>query len=85
MDTNATIEKRCFLHGSCWEVITRTVGAMSSFEFCTGGCEDRTSVYEAEESPLLRTVTKQRLVKADSEDLAYALVICKGCRSVIAL
>jgi hypothetical protein len=29
-DTNATIEERCFLRGSCRDVITRTVGAMSS-------------------------------------------------------
>jgi hypothetical protein len=34
---------------------------------------------EAEESSLLRPVTRKRLVKADWEDLACALVICKVC------
>jgi hypothetical protein len=33
--------------------------------------------WEAEERPLLRTVTRKRLVKADWEDLAFVLVICK--------
>jgi hypothetical protein len=39
---NATIEEWCFLCGLCQEVIIRTVGGMSSVEFCMGGCEDRT-------------------------------------------
>jgi hypothetical protein len=39
-DMNATIEERCFLGGLYREVITRAAGAMSSIEFCTGGCED---------------------------------------------
>jgi hypothetical protein len=38
---------------------------MSSVEFCTGDCENRTRAREAEEFPLLRAVTKQRLMKAD--------------------
>jgi hypothetical protein len=29
-----------------------------------GGCEDRTSAHEAEESPLLVTVARERLMKA---------------------
>jgi hypothetical protein len=41
-DMNATIEEQCFLCGPWREVITRTVGAMSSIEFSTGGSEDRT-------------------------------------------
>jgi hypothetical protein len=40
---------------------------------------------EAKESPLLGTVTRKRLVKADWEDLACALVICEVCRSAVAL
>jgi hypothetical protein len=45
---------------------------MSSVEFCTEGCEHRTWVREAEESPVLEAVTKQRLVKTlqTGEDLA---------------
>jgi hypothetical protein len=34
-----------------------------SVEFCTGGCEERTWAREAEESPLLEAVTRERLVK----------------------
>jgi hypothetical protein len=40
---------------------------------------------EAEESPLLRPVTRKRLVKADWEDVACALVICGVWRLAIAL
>jgi hypothetical protein len=32
-------------------------------EFCTGGCDDRTGGREAEESPLLEAVARERLVK----------------------
>jgi hypothetical protein len=32
-------------------------------QFCTGGCEDRTRAREAEESPLLEPVARERLVK----------------------
>jgi hypothetical protein len=39
-DTNAAIKKRCFLRGPCREVITRTVGAMSSIELCKRGKEE---------------------------------------------
>jgi hypothetical protein len=31
--------------------------------FCTGGCEDRICVGEAEESPLLEAVARERLMK----------------------
>jgi hypothetical protein len=32
-------------------------------EFCTGGCDKRTWAHEAEESPLLEAVARERLVK----------------------
>jgi hypothetical protein len=32
-------------------------------EFCMGGCEDRTSVQEAEEFPLLEVVAREWLMK----------------------
>jgi hypothetical protein len=38
---------------------------------------------KAEESPLLKSVTRKRLVKADCEDLAYDLVIYKVWKSVM--
>jgi uncharacterized CHY-type Zn-finger protein len=39
---HATIEEQCFVCGPCREVITMTVRAIRSVEFCMGGCEDRT-------------------------------------------
>jgi hypothetical protein len=36
---------------------------MSSFQFCTGSCKDRTSEREAEEYQLLKAVARERLVK----------------------
>jgi hypothetical protein len=41
-------------------------------------------ITEAEESPWLRSVTRKRLVKADGEDLACAVVNCKAWRQVLA-
>jgi hypothetical protein len=40
--------------------------------FCTGVCEEGTGAREAEESPLLKSVTRKRLVKTlqAGEDLA---------------
>jgi hypothetical protein len=32
-------------------------------KFCMGGCEDRTRAREAEESPLLEAIARERLVK----------------------
>jgi hypothetical protein len=61
MDTNATIEERCFLCGPCREVITRTVGAMCLVVGYSPESSDVST--EAEESPLLRAATKQRLGK----------------------
>jgi hypothetical protein len=64
-------------------VRAETVGAMSSVvEYSP---DSNYVSAEAEESPSLRAVTKQRLVKADLEDLVGALVTCKLCRSAITL
>jgi hypothetical protein len=40
---------------------------------------------EAEDSPLLRSVTGKRLMKADLEDLAFVVVIYKAWRLAIVL
>jgi hypothetical protein len=40
---------------------------------------------EAEESPLLRAVTKQQLGKTIKDALSCAVVICKVCRSALVL
>jgi hypothetical protein len=57
-----------------------------SVEFCIGGCENRTSVLEAEESPLLEAVASERLVKTQQagEGLADD-VICELWRLIVAL
>jgi hypothetical protein len=60
-NTHATIEllleKGCFLCGPCRDVITRTVGAMSSFVRRRPAGNGFST--EAEESKLLRVVTKK--------------------------
>jgi hypothetical protein len=69
-----------------------------SSQFCTGGYEEKISVgreppfrenlsAEAEESPLLEAVTRERLVKTQQagRDLACAVVICKVWRLAMAL
>jgi hypothetical protein len=76
MNSQATIEERCFLFDPCREVITRTAGAISQLSSAreaekrwrygsiVGYSPDSNGgTTEAEESPLLRAVTKQRLVK----------------------
>jgi hypothetical protein len=52
---------------------------MSSEESCMGGCEDRPSARETEESPLLQAHARKRLVKTQQagKDLACAGVICE--------
>jgi uncharacterized protein YabE (DUF348 family) len=72
MNMHATTEEWCFLCGSCQEVITRTAGGMS--QLSSAGEAEKIWCYssvvghllnsndvstEAEESPLLRAVTKQ--------------------------
>jgi hypothetical protein len=37
---------------------------ISRQEFCTGGCDKRTRVREAEESPMVEPVARKRLVEA---------------------
>jgi hypothetical protein len=48
-------------------------------ESCKGGCENRTSACEGEESPLLEAVARQRLVKTLQavKGLAGAVVMCE--------
>jgi hypothetical protein len=41
-------------------------------EFCKGGCDKRTSVREAGESPLLQAVARERLVKTQQAGKALA-------------
>jgi hypothetical protein len=56
-------------------------------QFCTGGCEERTSACEAEESPLLEVIARERPVKAQraGKDFAGAVVICELWRLAVAL
>jgi hypothetical protein len=56
----ATMEELCFLCGPWWDVISTR---HSSGEFSTGCCEERTWAREAEESPLLEVVARERPVK----------------------
>jgi hypothetical protein len=68
---------RCYKQGS--KLIER--------EFCTGGCEERTSGREAKESQLLEAVARERLVKRQQagKGLVGAVVICKLWRLELAL
>jgi hypothetical protein len=45
-------------------------------EFCTPGCEDRLKAREAEESPLLEAVARERLVKR--QQAGKRLSACAG-------
>jgi hypothetical protein len=47
-------------------------------QLCMGGCEDRTSVRKAEESPMLEAIAREELVKTQQvgKGLAGAVVIC---------
>jgi hypothetical protein len=56
-------------------------------EFCTRGCEDRTSVCEAEESPLLEATAMEQMIKTQQAEkgLVGAVGIFKLWRLVIAL
>jgi hypothetical protein len=60
-----------------WDVVSK---GQSQFrvQFCTGGCEERTWAREAEESPLLEAVARERLMKIQQagKRLASAMVIC---------
>jgi hypothetical protein len=62
---HATIEELCFLCGPCRYVITRSVWGNS---FVVGYSPDSNDVIiEAEESPLLKSITGQRLVKQNEK------------------
>jgi hypothetical protein len=51
-----------------------------------GGCEERTSAREAEESPLLESVARKRLMTYQvGKGLAGAVVICKIWGFAVAL
>jgi hypothetical protein len=69
---------REFATGDCEE---------KSREFCTWGCENITWAREAEESPLLGAVVRERLVKAQHaiKGLAGAVAICELWRLAVAL
>jgi hypothetical protein len=58
---SSTIERLCFLPDPCREVILKTVGARVELTVQLWSVDQRAT--EAEESPLLRFVTKKRLVK----------------------
>jgi hypothetical protein len=45
-------------------------------QFCTGACEEWTSVREAEESSLLESVARERLMK--TQQAAKRLSGCRG-------
>jgi hypothetical protein len=56
---------------------TQLVGCELRVEFCTGGCQDRISAREAEESPLVEAIARERLMKAQQagkKGLADAVV-----------
>jgi hypothetical protein len=60
-NTNAAIEEWCILCGFCQDIITRAAGAVSSVMGYLLDSNDMST--EAKESPLLRAVTKQCVVK----------------------
>jgi hypothetical protein len=51
-----------------------------------GGCEERTCVLEAEESPLLEAIARERLLKTQQvvKGLAGAVMICELWRLSVA-
>jgi hypothetical protein len=70
---NATIEDL----SSIWSVLRCC--KLSLVEFCTGVYEERTWAHEAEESPLLEAVVRERLVKIKQagKGLAGGVMICE--------
>jgi hypothetical protein len=75
-----------------WQLEIRREGAIvdliiQRIKFRVIRLTGRTGVGEAEESPLLTTVTRKRLLKTlrAAEDLVFPAVICKAWRSAIAL
>jgi hypothetical protein len=71
---NYSSEKRCFLSGPWWDVITRKAWNNSS---AVGYSPDSNHVNtEAEEYQWLRSITGKRLVIVDWEGLVSAVMIC---------
>jgi hypothetical protein len=60
---------------------------MSLVEFSTGSCEDRSWAREAEESPLLEAVARERLMKPQQagKDSTGTVVICELWSLAVAL
>jgi hypothetical protein len=60
---------------------------VSSVEFCTGACEERTWARVAEESLLSEVVARERLVNTQQagKGLAGAVVICELWRLAVAM
>jgi hypothetical protein len=90
------LRKWCFLLGRAKEFKARQLGQTSQFftgvfgEKCQLGSShhsEKTSEPEAEESPLLEAVTRERLMKTQqaAKYLAYAVMICKFWRLDMAL
>jgi hypothetical protein len=75
-DTHAT-EERCCLRGPCRGVVRKTVGATKSVLYERLWRGDLNA--EAEESPLLEIVARERLVNSQQAEkgLAGVLVICE--------
>jgi hypothetical protein len=55
------LEMGCYLCGQCRDIISKEQS--QSADLYTGGCADTTRAREAEETPLLEAVARERLVK----------------------
>jgi hypothetical protein len=79
------MEELSFLRGPTRDIISK--GQSQDRELRTGVCEERISVREAEESPLLEAAVRERLVKTqhDGKSLAGAVGICELLRLAMAL
>jgi hypothetical protein len=66
---SSTIERLCFLRGPCRGVILKTTGATAELRVHLWSVNQRAT--EAEESSLLRFVTRKRLVKTLQENSHY--------------
>jgi hypothetical protein len=62
--------RMCFLRGPCQDVISKEQSYFT--EFCTGGCEERMWAREAEESPLLEVVARERLKKTQQASKRFS-------------
>jgi hypothetical protein len=72
---HATIEERCFLCNPCRDVIRKKQSSVDSeFSSVRNVCEDRSSAREAEISPLLKAVNRERLMKAQRAGKGF-----RGC------